>query len=236
MTDLIFLMNSLVKPNGDILIPGINDQVAPLEESESALYKDLAFTMTELHDAIGNTTALFPDEKNTLMHRWRYPSLSLHGIEGAFSAPGAKTVIPAKVIGKFSIRTVPNMEPADLSKLVKSYLETTFKSLNTKNTMQVEELHAGKWWVASPDHWNYRAAAKAVAEVFGVKPDLTREGGSIPVTLTFQDCLEKNVLLLPMGRGDDGAHSTNEKLDLSNYISGTKLLGSYLHQVASIQE
>lgn len=31
------------------------------------------------------------------MGRMRYPSLSLHGIEGAFSAPGAKTVIPAKV-------------------------------------------------------------------------------------------------------------------------------------------
>lgn len=38
------------------------------------------------------------------MGRMRYPSLSLHGIEGAFSAPGAKTVIPAKVSGKFSIR------------------------------------------------------------------------------------------------------------------------------------
>ena len=32
---------------------------------------------------------------------------------------------------------------------------------------------------------------------------MTREGGSIPVTLTFQDALNKNVLLLPMGRGDD---------------------------------
>ncbi len=31
------------------------------------------------------------------MHRWRYPSLSLHGIEGAFSEAGAKTVIPRKV-------------------------------------------------------------------------------------------------------------------------------------------
>jgi len=70
MTDLIFLMNSLVKPDGEILIPGINDQVAPLEPEESALYKDLAFSMTELHDAIGSTTALFPDEKNTLMHRY----------------------------------------------------------------------------------------------------------------------------------------------------------------------
>lgn len=93
------------------------------------------------------------------------------------------------------------MEPSDLSKLVSDYLQKTFATLNTKNTLKVEELHAGKWWVASPDHWNYKAAAKAVEGVFGVKPDLTREGGSIPVTLTFQDCLGKNVLLLPMGRG-----------------------------------
>lgn len=38
------------------------------------------------------------------MGRMRYPSLSLHGIEGAFHGVGAKTVIPAKVAGKFSIR------------------------------------------------------------------------------------------------------------------------------------
>jgi Cys-Gly metallodipeptidase DUG1 len=69
MTDLIFLMNSLVKPDGEILIPGINDQVAPLRAEEADLYKNLAFTMTELHDAIGSSTALFPDEKTTLMHR-----------------------------------------------------------------------------------------------------------------------------------------------------------------------
>jgi hypothetical protein len=70
MTDLIFLMNSLVKPDGEILIPGINDQVAALDAKESVLYKEIAFSMTELHDAIGSNTELFPDEKNTLMHRY----------------------------------------------------------------------------------------------------------------------------------------------------------------------
>jgi Cys-Gly metallodipeptidase DUG1 len=70
MTDLIFLMNSLVNPDGEILIPGIMDQVAPLLPEESGLYKNISFTMNELHDAIGSTTALFPDEKNTLMHRY----------------------------------------------------------------------------------------------------------------------------------------------------------------------
>lgn len=72
MTDLIFLMNSLVKPDGEIQIPGINDQVAPLKAEESVLYNDVVFSMRELHDAIGSTTALFPDEKNTLMHRHIY--------------------------------------------------------------------------------------------------------------------------------------------------------------------
>jgi len=41
--------------------------------------------------------------------------------------------------------------------------------------------------------------------VYGVKPDLTREGGSIPVTLTLQEATGKNVILLPMGALSYGA-------------------------------
>lgn len=51
------------------------------------------------------------------------------------------------------------------------------------------------------------------ASVFGVEPDLTREGGSIPVTLTFQEATGRNVMLLPVGSSDDGAHSQNEKIN-----------------------
>jgi len=40
--------------------------------------------------------------------------------------------------------------------------------------------------------------------VYKQAPDYMREGGSIPVTLTFAEALGVNVLLLPMGRGDDG--------------------------------
>lgn len=52
------------------------------------------------------------------MHLWRYPSLSIHGIEGAFDEPGAKTVIPGRVIGKFSIRLVPHMNVSVVEKQV----------------------------------------------------------------------------------------------------------------------
>ncbi|KAF8448561.1 hypothetical protein BGX38DRAFT_1188486 [Terfezia claveryi] len=232
MTDLINVMSTLVNNKGRILIPGIYDQVAPITPEEEALYADIAFTMQDLYDGIGSKTTIFDDTKSTLMARWRNPTLSLHGIEGAFSAEGAKTVIPAKVIGKFSIRTVPDMDPEMVEDLVQQHVQWEFAKLNSNNTFKFHPHHAGKWWVSSPKHWNFTAAAKAVEQVWGVKPDMTREGGSIPVTLTFEQQIGKNVLLLPMGSSTDAAHSINEKLDKKNYIEGTKMLGAYLHFVA----
>ncbi|KAL9114140.1 MAG: hypothetical protein Q9227_001912 [Pyrenula ochraceoflavens] len=232
MTDLVRLLGKLVDTNGKIQIPGINELVAPQTEDEKSLYKGISYKMDDLYESLGSKTTIFEDKEPTLMARWRYPSLSVHGIEGAFSAPGAKTVIPAKVTGKFSIRTVPNMQLRDVDALVYKYIKDEFAKLGSKNTMNVSLMHDGPWWVASPKHWNFSAASKAVKQVFGVEPDMTREGGSIPVTITFEQATGKNVLLLPMGSSTDGAHSINEKLDKRNYIEGMKLLGAYLHYVA----
>jgi nonspecific dipeptidase len=65
-----------------------------------------------------------------------------------------------------------------------------------------------------------------------MKIDIT--GGSIPVTLTFQELTGKNVMLLPIGACDDMAHSQNEKLNVDNYINGTKVLAAYLLELAQL--
>lgn len=232
MTDLVRVLASLVDTKGKIQIPGIAELVAPLSVEEKKIYGEIDFTMNNLYESIGGKTSMHDEKEDTLMARWRYPSLSIHGIEGAFAQPGAKTVIPSKTIGKFSVRTVPNMEPKDVDQLVFKYVTEQFNKLGSKNTLSCTLMHAGKWWVASPKHWNFAAASKAVKKVWGIEPDLTREGGSIPVTLTFEQATGKNVLLLPMGSSTDAAHSINEKLDQKNYIEGIKMLGAYLHYVA----
>ncbi|KAF4613357.1 hypothetical protein D9613_011016 [Agrocybe pediades] len=236
MTDLVHLLNTLVTPTGDILIKGVDEMVPPADEEEKKIYEKLDYSISDIEQSAGASIALSDDKVNVLMGRMRQPSLSIHGIEGAFSAPGAKTVIPAKVSGKFSIRLVPPQTPDNIDPLVIDHLKKAFAELGSKNTLTVENLHGGKPWVADHRHWNFEAAKKATKAVYGQDPDLTREGGSIPVTLTFAESLGVNVLLLPMGRGDDGAHSTNEKLDRSNFIEGSKLLGTYLYELADIQK
>ncbi|ABN66834.1 Glutamate carboxypeptidase-like protein [Scheffersomyces stipitis CBS 6054] len=232
MTDLVKLMSTLVDNKGKILIDGVSDMVAPLTEKEDQLYDAIDFSVEELNAAAGSKTSLHDNKKDILKHRWRFPSLSLHGIEGAFSGAGAKTVIPAKVVGKFSIRTVPNIVSNTLDKLVIDHVTKEFAKLDSVNKFKVELIHDGAYWVSDPFNESFTAASKATQDVWNVVPDFTREGGSIPITLTFEKELGVDVLLLPMGRGDDGAHSINEKLDVPNYINGCKTLGGYLHYYA----
>jgi len=204
-----------------------------LTDEELQRYQNIDFNIKEYQCGIGTNCLIQKEDKvQTLMHRWRYPSLSLHGINGAFSDHGAKTVIPRKVTGKFSVRIVPNQTPEKTEKQVVDYLNKMWKERNSPNNMKAYMFHGGNSWISDPNHFNFVAGKKATQYVYNCDPDLTREGGSIPVTLTFQELTGKNVLLLPMGAGDDGAHSQNEKIDIRNYIEGTKLLAAYLYEVA----
>lgn len=232
MSDLVYLLNSLVSVNGRIAIPGIMDDVEPLCNNEQHVYSNIEFDIDDYRQMIGCKKLIHEDKVKTLMSRWRYPSLSIHGIEGAFHNPGCKTVIPRKVIGKFSIRIVPDQKPEHVAKQTVEYLDAQWKARNSPNTYKAYMVDGGNHWKAPLDNFNVKAAAKATKNVYNVEPDYTREGGSIPITLLFQELTGKSVILLPMGAGDDGAHSQNEKIDVRNYIEGTKVFCSYLHEIA----
>ena len=137
------------------------------------MYASIKFTLGDIHQAVQAENTIHTNEKDALMARWRYPCLSLHGVEGAFYSPGAKTVIPAKVIGiscslllvnpvldtgKFSIRSVPNMLPEKISELVIDHVNKTFAKLGSKNKAECTTGHGGKAWLSDVNHFNYRAA------------------------------------------------------------------------------
>lgn len=233
--DCMKLMSSLLNDDGSIAVAGMQDEVDPMTDAERATFPDLDFDVDTYRGEIGVAGALnYKSKQDVLTHRWRYPSLSLHGMEGAYSEPGFKTVIPREVIGKFSVRIVPSMTPEHVEKVVQAHIEAQVAKIGTPNTVELIRTGGAAAWVADFDHPNFVAGRRATKMVHGIDPDLTREGGSIPITLKFEEATGKNVLLLPVGRSDDMAHSQNEKLDRSNYINGIKLLGAYIKEFAKI--
>lgn len=233
MSDLIYLLNTLADGKGRILVPGIYEAVAPVGENETDLYKNLEFSQQEMQADTGVTQFLHDTKEDLLMHRWRYPSLTIHGIEGAFCGTGTKTVIPAKVIGKFSMRQVPNMDPSVVEKQVTDYLEAKFSERKSPNKIKVKMVIGAKPWLADMNEPQYLAARRAVKRVFNLEADMIRAGGTIPIAKTLEDVLGKSVMLLGIGGPDDAPHGQNEKISKYNYIEGTKLYASYLQELSS---
>lgn len=234
MDDLVYLLGTLKDEKDNILIDGIMEGVMPITEAEKARYTDIYYDLQKVKNTQG--TDRLRDEKDLtkmLMNVWRLPSLSIHGMEGAFSEPGFKTVIPRRVVGKFSIRLVPNMGMDQVAKVVREHLEKKFAARDPPNKLNLD-IHCGRWYYVEPTSPVFVAAEKATERVHGVKPDFTREGGSIPITLTLAELTGQDVVLLPMGRIDDGAHSQNEKLDKSNYMLGMKTYAAFAEELATI--
>ncbi|XP_069885050.1 beta-Ala-His dipeptidase [Dipodomys merriami] len=234
MADLVALLGSLVDSSGHILIPGIYDQVAPITAEEIQKYKSIDLDLEEYRNSSQVEKFLFDTKEEILMHLWRYPSLSIHGIEGAFDEPGAKTVIPGCVTGKFSIRLVPHMNVSVLEKQVKQHLETVFSKRNSSNQMAVSLVMGLQPWVAKTNDSQYLAAKRAIRTVFGVEPDMIQDGSTIPIAGTFQDIIDKSVMMLPLGAVDDGEHAQNEKINRWNYIEGSKLFAAFFLEVARL--
>lgn len=235
MTDVAMLMTKLVDANGKILIPGIYDDVDPVTQEEKDLYGPISFNLDEYAEELGlpsKDPLVYQTNEEALMHRWRFPSLSMHGIEHCFSGPGERTVIPHKATLKFSIRLVPSQTLDKVAALVEKFLKDEFAALSSGNHLTVEMVHGARPWLGDYKHPNYNAAISASRKVHGIEPDLTREGASIPVVLTLEEATGKSVCLLPVGASDDGAHSSDEKFNVTNYMNGIKTLGMYLEFTA----
>jgi nonspecific dipeptidase len=238
MSDVAILMTKLVDRNNKIMVSGIYNKVDKVNAKEKGAYEGIDFNLQEYGQDIGlfdNGTLVHDNNTDSLMSRWRNPSLSMHGIEGAFSGPGEKSIIPRRACLKFSISLVPGMDYREVKEQVEQYLQKEFDALGSGNALKITMHHGCDAWLEDFNNTNFECAKAACKKVYGVDPDLTREGASVPITLTLAEACQNTratVCMIPLGASDDGPSAANEKYNVSNLTNGIKTLGMYLEEVA----
>ncbi|MHA2250548.1 MAG: M20/M25/M40 family metallo-hydrolase [Candidatus Kariarchaeaceae archaeon] len=231
--DLIQILSKLSSKDGKALIDGFYDKVLPLGSTEESLYDAIEYDLVRYREALGVKALQFDNVKKVLLHKWRYPTISIHGIEGAFSGPGGKTVIPSRVTGKVSMRLVPDQDPKEIGELCKKQVEEIFAQLESPNTLSVEAISTGDWWVGNPDNFLFKAADQAIFDVWKQKPMYTREGGSIPIVPFMEKTFDAPAMLLSIGQSTDQAHSQNERIRIENLVNGKEVLKTMFRLIGS---
>ena len=225
------IIAALKGPDGRIRIPGFYDDVVALTETDRAAFADLPFDEAAFLERTG-VPALVGEAGYTVLERkGARPSLDVNGIWGGFMGAGSKTIIPAHAHAKISCRLVSNQEPHRIYEQLRAFVE---EIAPPGVRVAVNLIGAGRPSLTPTDHPATQAAARALEATFGQAPVYTREGGSIPVTASFESILGLPVVLLGFSQPDEHAHAPNEWLNLDNYESGIRLFARMWDELASL--
>jgi acetylornithine deacetylase/succinyl-diaminopimelate desuccinylase-like protein len=225
---LVELLSKMKDASGHIQIPGMYDDVRPPTPEEKHSWSILPFDETEfLESEVGSKCLTGEPGYSVLERTWARPTLEVHGIAGGYTAPGAKTVIPARATAKVSMRMVPDQDPAKIVAAFKQFVKD-HTSLGIET--QVRILSAGPAIMVNPDHPAIQVAAKAFADILGRETVFIRSGGSIPIVGDFARHLGIPSILMGFGLPDDGLHSPNEKYKIANYYAGIMTIAHFFEQ------
>jgi acetylornithine deacetylase/succinyl-diaminopimelate desuccinylase-like protein len=226
---LIEIISKLKDSKGKILIPGFYTGVKAPSKDELKAWKRLPFKEEHYRKTEVGSKVLTGEPGYSVLYRtWARPTLEVHGMPGGFTAPGAKTVIPARAFAKVSMRLVPNQNPDAILKKYTAYVKKlTPKGIETK----IKVFSKGPACVVGTDNPFIKAATQALHEVFKKETVFIRSGGSIPIVTDFQDVLKLPSVMMGFGLPDDNLHAPNEKFHIPNFYRGIESIITFFEKL-----
>ena len=212
------IVGELKDRHGHITIPGFYEAVVRPTAEELADWKKKDARYIETVKRMSGARALEGEEGFLAMERTgSRPTLDANGIVGGFTGEGKKTVIPARASAKVSMRLVPDQD----WKTILAALEKQVQELTTPGVeVTIDMLGAAPPVTCGVDHPAAQAMRAAYKAAFGKETALIRVGGSIPVSIDFQEAVGAPLVISGIAQSDSAVHSPNERLVVDNYYRG----------------
>ena len=218
------MISSLIDKDGRITVPGFYDKVVELTPDERKMLARAPFDMNEFKEFLDINEVKGEKGYTTMERIGIRPSLDVCGIWGGYTGQGAKTVLPSEAHAKISMRLVPRQTSAEISKL---FMDHFLKIAPPYVKVEVTPYESGDGFLIPISSQAYKAASRAIAQVYGIEPVPSRGGGSIPILAEFQKVLGLDPLLMGFGLERDTIHSPNESYLLRQFFGGMESIALF---------
>ena len=218
------MISSLIDKDGRITVPGFYDKVVELTPDERRMLARAPFDMEEYKTFLDIREVKGEKGYTTLERTGIRPSFDVCGIWGGYTGQGAKTVLPSEAHAKISMRLVPKQTSAEISKL---FMDHFLSIAPPYVKVEVTPFESGDGFLIPISSDAYKAASRAIGEVYGIEPVPSRGGGSIPILAEFQKVLGLDPLLMGFGLERDTIHSPNESYLLRQFFGGMESIALF---------
>ena len=218
------MIATLHDADGRVNVPGFYDKVVELSRADRKMLARAPFDLKEYKEFLDIKDIRGEKGYTTLERTGIRPCLDVCGIWGGYTGEGAKTVLPSEAHAKISMRLVPDQQSGEITKLFARH----FKSIAPKCVkVEVKECEGGDGFLIPISSEAYKAAARAMTEVYGIEPVPSRGGGSIAVLAEVQKILGIDPLLMGFGLERDTIHSPNESYLLRQFFAGMESIALF---------
>lgn len=215
------ILSSMIDKEGHVTVKGFYDDVDNLSAKDRRMLNQLKMDEKEFCESIGIPASKGEKGFTTSERESIRPCFDINGIWGGFTGTGIKTIIPSEAHAKISMRLVPYQDSTKIAKLFVKHM----KSIAPKGvTVTTTIKNGGESFCTPLSSKEYAAAAKAMAEVYGMEPLPYRGGGSITAIADAQKILNATPVLLGFGLEQDSIHSPNENYKIKQFCRGIECI------------
>ena len=212
------LLAGLHDERGRVAVAGFYDRVQEASEAERAGWQALE-PDPEAYLADSGARYLAGEASYSTIERlWARPTLEINGVWGGYTGEGIHTIVPAEAHAKITCRLVPDQDPQETLDQIATHLR---RHLPAGAKLTIESTLAGCAPLSMPaDSPAVRAAASALAEVWGRPAVVGRAGYSVPAAETLAVHTGGKALLMGFALAGERAHGPDEHFHLENLRKG----------------
>ncbi len=236
-------LSKLMNEEGELLIPGLKDDLPALTQRERQALDALPFDEEEFCADAGlldggrlakqgsskTTSSKTASSKTVSVYEqmWRQPALVVTALQGA--PLDSANQLTARAKAQISLRLAPGQDPQRAGEKLRAFL---LENPPFGAQVKVALGPSAPGWSTSVENPCFQAALRALEKGYGAAPTMIGCGGSIPFVGPFSQVLGGvPALLLGVEDPPCNAHGENESLDLSDFQKAAR---SCVHLVDEI--
>jgi acetylornithine deacetylase/succinyl-diaminopimelate desuccinylase-like protein len=212
-----------------VAVEGFYDDVRETPSELREAWAALGYDEAAYQRSAGGAALVGEPGYSTLERLWIRPCLDVNGIVGGYTGPGKKTVLPSCATAKVSCRLAPDQDPEKITELLRRHVAAHAPEYVR---VTVTAFQANRFFRSDPEGPLFRAASKALAEVYGVEPVRVAHGATLPIATDFAELLTPNTAIMGFALPGANMHAPNEWIPVSQLEKGMRTVVRLYRELA----
>lgn len=230
--ELAGILSSMLDDDRRVALPGFYEDVRPWPSASGVDLAAVPLDEDEIRETAGRGVFVGESGRSFRERIWTRPSFDVHSMSAGEFDGELKTAIPPVARATFSMRLVPDQDPAEVEASVRARVREVAVE---QAEVRLKTLHLSRPWRTSGGGGFQRRLSRALAAAYGEEPILKPHGGTLPVAAELSGIARHGGVVLGFAWPGANMHAPNEWFPVESFDKGLATMKKFYELCAGLE-